>query len=124
MAAEEKTVRVLNYNPGPTITDMQHEVGDKAWSEELKQWSKSWCIVPFYIIIMHIMQCLFTAVYCAREILSLSQRFDLSAQYFVVSDGTSGAGDFLTPDQAVAVLFNLLEEDKYASGTFFNAAGK
>uniref|UniRef100_A0A914W307 Sepiapterin reductase n=1 Tax=Plectus sambesii TaxID=2011161 RepID=A0A914W307_9BILA len=79
VAAEEKGVRVLNYNPGPTITDMQHEIGDHAWSEELKQWSKK---------------------------------------------GTSGDGDFLKPEQAVEVLFTLLEEDKYESGTFFNAGGK
>uniref|UniRef100_A0A5S6QQN2 Sepiapterin reductase n=1 Tax=Trichuris muris TaxID=70415 RepID=A0A5S6QQN2_TRIMR len=40
MAAEEPEIRVLNFNPGPAITDMQMDIFQKTHSRKIKEWSR------------------------------------------------------------------------------------
>ncbi|VDP04500.1 unnamed protein product [Soboliphyme baturini] len=40
LSDEEPEIRVLNFNPGPVVTDMQLELGSKVWNEAVMKWSK------------------------------------------------------------------------------------
>lgn len=40
VSVEEPSIRVLNFNPGPIITDMQKAVEHLAWDEGVKNWSR------------------------------------------------------------------------------------
>jgi len=40
LGIEEPSIRVLNFNPGPIVTDMQKEVQNVAWADDVKNWSR------------------------------------------------------------------------------------
>jgi len=43
LAADDPSLRILNYSPGPVLTDMQNQIIAESWSDSTKDWSKKSC---------------------------------------------------------------------------------
>lgn len=108
MATEEPGIRVLNYSPGPVLTDMLKELQQKAWNEDTRKWLT--CESHYNTTILNTLPTRYPCDTCYAFCASLF----LILTLFLA---TEKEGNLVTCDATVKKLMDLLDKNAFETGS-------